>query len=377
MPVMPKTDRCKLLIVCQCLTGGGAERTVSTLLTHLDRSVFDPSLVLLREEVSYPVPNDTSVTSLDYDGWGTRLRTVRRLRSHIDKLQPDLVLSSIAYMAYFVARALKEIERRPKWIARIGNHPSLGLRGWRRLADGMLLPRSLQQADHFIANSHGLARAFSDFLPTSRGRIRVLYNPCDVNALVRLASQDPVCRAERGVPVLLSVGRLEPRKRPDLLVDAFAKIQQQVAAQLWICGDGPLREAVKRQIQQLGLTRSVKILGFSENPFAVMKQATLFVLSSDTEGLPNALIEAQALGLPAVATRCPFGPEEIIEEGQTGRLVPVGDASALADAVLDYLGDAVKISEASRQAALRARERFDVAKLLPAWTNVLWQAWEG
>ncbi len=179
------------------------------------------------------------------------------------------------------------------------------------------------------------------------------------------------------MPVLLSVGRLEPRKRPDLLVDAFAKIQQQVAAQLWICGDGPLREAVKRQIQQLGLTRSVKILGFSENPFAVMKQATLFVLSSDTEGLPNALIEAQALGLPAVATRCPFGPEEIIEEGQTGRLVPVGDASALADAVLDYLGDAVKISEASRQAALRARERFDVAKLLPAWTNVLWQAWEG
>ena len=128
---------------------------------------------------------------------------------------------------------------------------------------------------------------------------------------------------------------------------------------------------MRRRIGELGLDGAVELLGFCDNPFALMRQADLFVLTSDYEGLPNALIEAQGLGLPAVATRCPYGPDEIVDDGVTGRLVPTADPSAAARAMVEILGDPKTRRRMGEAAARRARERYDVARVVPRWEELL------
>ena len=115
----------------------------------------------------------------------------------------------------------------------------------------------------------------------------------------------------------------------------------------------------------------MELLGFRDNPFALMRRADLFVLTSDFEGLPNALIEAQGLGLPAVATRCPFGPDEIVEDGVTGKLVDIGDAAAVARAIVEIAGDAERRREMGEGARARARARYDLSQVMPRWEELL------
>jgi len=119
------------------------------------------------------------------------------------------------------------------------------------------------------------------------------------------------------------------------------------------------------------LDDSVKLLGFQENPYALMRRATVFVMTSDHEGLPNALIEAQGLGIPAVSTRCPYGPDEIIEDGKTGILTDVGDSPAIAKAIEELLVNPVHREEMAQAAKKRARELFDKSTQIKAWENIL------
>lgn len=167
---------------------------------------------------------------------------------------------------------------------------------------------------------------------------RVLYAP---NPIV---SQTLIEQAEAGsphpwfadeLPVIVAAGRLVPEKDHALLLRAFAGMARPV--RLIIVGEGRERPALERQARELGIAGRVALPGFDPNPFAFMRRAGLFVLSSRTEGLPSVLIEAMACGAPVVSTDCRTGPREILEGGRWGRLVPVGDAAALARAMDDAL----------------------------------------
>jgi glycosyltransferase involved in cell wall biosynthesis len=174
-----------------------------------------------------------------------------------------------------------------------------------------------------------------------------------------------------GAPLLVTLGRLDRQKRPDLALEALARVRERGDARLVWCGDGPLRPLMERQAAALGVAEAVRFLGFVDNPFPLLRRADLFLLTSDFEGLPNALIEAQGLGLPAVATRCRFGPDEILEDGVTGRLVSPGDTVALADAVLELLADPGRRRAMGEAAAGRARERFAAEQVVPRWAALL------
>ena len=247
-----------------------------------------------------------------------------------------------------------------------------------------------------------MAAAFARVYPETRDRVVSLANPTDFAELERLAGQ-PLDRWPGGppgvaaddlggspgsasiaqpsgaadAPVLLAVGRLTRQKRPDLMVEALALLRRRAGlggTRLWLCGEGPLAEAVERQARRLGVADAVTLLGFVANPFALMHRADLFLLTSDFEGLPNALIEAQGLGLPAVATRCSHGPDEIVADGVTGKLVPPGDANVIAIAAADLLADPERLPRMGQAAAARARRLYDAAILVPAWERLLIEA---
>jgi glycosyltransferase involved in cell wall biosynthesis len=166
-------------------------------------------------------------------------------------------------------------------------------------------------------------------------RITVIYNPVFTPDLLHKA-QEPVDHpwfAPAGLPVILGVGRLAEQKDFFTLIRAFALVRQHRPARLIIVGEGPDRPGLEALARELGVADDVSLPGFSTNPYAYMRQADVFVLSSLFEGLPAVLVEALAVGVPIVSTRCPHGPEEILQDGICGPLVPVGDAAAMADAI--------------------------------------------
>jgi glycosyltransferase involved in cell wall biosynthesis len=140
-------------------------------------------------------------------------------------------------------------------------------------------------------------------------------------------------------PVLLAAGRLTAQKDYPTLLRAFRAAREARALRLVVLGEGEERGRLEALARELGVAPEVDFAGFVANPYAFMARASLFVVSSAWEGLPTVMVEAMACGAPVVSTDCPSGPGEILERGRYGRLVAVGDAAALAGAMLATLDD--------------------------------------
>ncbi len=211
--------------------------------------------------------------------------------------------------------------------------------GFRSSIIQFLNRRLYLSADAIHAVSAGVADASAKQLGLSRERITVVYNPVVSQWMLKLAQADENYRwlPETSRRLVLAAGRLTRQKDFPTLIRAFALVRQRVDASLVIIGEGGGRHELERLITNYDLQGYVLLPGFVNNPFFVMKKADLFVLSSAWEGLPNVLIQAMACGTPVVSTNCPAGPAEILEDGRWGRLVPVGDTEALAQAMLDTL----------------------------------------
>ena len=209
---------------------------------------------------------------------------------------------------------------------------------YRRLIPHMI--RVFYPAAHRIATvSEGIKKDLSRVAPHLESKISVAYNPV-VDQDIFDKAKEPVSHPwfERmDEPVILGVGRLTQQKNFDLLLRAFAKVCTVRAARLIILGDGNQRENLEHRIEALEIKDRVDLHGFVSNPYAYMANASLFVLSSVFEGLPTVLIEALACGCPVVSTDCPNGPQEILEDGKWGKLIPMNDEDALASAMLESL----------------------------------------
>jgi glycosyltransferase involved in cell wall biosynthesis len=145
-------------------------------------------------------------------------------------------------------------------------------------------------------------------------------------------------------PVVLGTGRLHPQKDFATLIRAFARVRAKRPARLMNLGAGAAADSgyaadLRRLVTQLGIADDVETPGFAHNPFAYMSRAAVFAFSSRYEGLGNVLLEAMACGTPVVSTDCPSGPREILDDGQFGTLVSVGDEAALARAIENALDD--------------------------------------
>jgi glycosyltransferase involved in cell wall biosynthesis len=203
---------------------------------------------------------------------------------------------------------------------------------WRKLR---AVRRLYAQADAIIAVSRGVAEDVASITELPADRIRVAPNPVVTPELERLAREpaDHPWLARKDVPVILGVGGLRLQKDFETLLRAFAEVRRERPCRLLIVGEGRRRERLEALSRALGIQEHVSLPGFRLNPYAYMAAADVFVLSSRWEGFGSVLVEALALGLPAVSTDCPVGPREILQDGRFGPLVPVGDARAMAQAI--------------------------------------------
>jgi glycosyltransferase involved in cell wall biosynthesis len=220
-----------------------------------------------------------------------------------------------------------------------------------------------------VAVSRRAAHALACFLGLRPERVAAIPNPSvtdEMLARARAPVDDPWFGEKRDAKVIVFAGRLVAKKGVATLVEAFARVRSRRAARLFLMGEGPERARIEALVSAAGLAAHVRLAGYVENPFARLARADLFVLSSRAEGMPNALIEALACGCPVVSTDCPSGPSEILEGGAYGRLTRVGDAAALADAIVATL-DAPPARE-----RLRERGRlFHIDRIVGRYADVL------
>ncbi len=194
--------------------------------------------------------------------------------------------------------------------------------------------------------------------------MRVIYNPVVVPGFYEKAAE-PVEHpwfAAGGDPVVLGVGQLKPQKDFATLIRAFAHVRAERRARLVILGEGSERIALESMVRKLGISDCVSMPGYQRNPYKFMRRASVFVLSSIYEGCPLALAEALAVGTPIVATDCEAGPAEILDHGRFGKLVPVGDAEALASAIMETLA----VPSDCEPLRVRARD-FSIETILPQY----------
>ena len=209
-----------------------------------------------------------------------------------------------------------------------------------------MIRRCYRQADAIVAVSRGAEKDICEYLGLHRERVTSVYNPVATGDISFLCQQMPdhPWFQPGSTPVILGVGRFVAEKDFPLLLDAFARVRQQREVHLVLLG-GDVTSDEQRHLQQeliaqagrLGLTHDFDMLGFVDNPFSYLNRAAVFVLSSRCEGFGNVLVEALLCGCPVVSTNCPSGPAEILEDGKYGKLVPVGDARKLADAICETL----------------------------------------
>ena len=166
-----------------------------------------------------------------------------------------------------------------------------------------------------------------------------IYNPVVVPELFRLSGEpvEDIWFRDSKLPVVLSAGRLSAAKDYPTLLRAFSSLIKVRPARLVILGEGEERASLEAMVRDLGLKDVVDLPGFVKNPYAYMSKAAVFALSSAWEGFGNVLVEAMAVGTPVVATNCPSGPAEILENGKYGQLVKVGDEEAMAARILTEL----------------------------------------
>lgn len=264
-------------------------------------------------------------------------RAIPKLARYLARERPDGLLGVLDYanVAAVLARTLSRAQ--PRTV--VSEHGALTHTleaSSRALATTMLplLRRTYRSADRVVCVSHGAAQDVIDLLGLDPDRVEVIYNPIDVESIVADSLADPVDVNRRpGAAIVVAAGRLTPAKDYPTLLRAFALVRRRRDVQLIILGDGAELDDLRELAAELDVRADVRFAGFVERPHSWIAQADVFALSSVREGFARVIVEALAVGTPVVATDCPYGPREILEDGRYGQLVPVRDVVALADAI--------------------------------------------
>jgi glycosyltransferase involved in cell wall biosynthesis len=194
----------------------------------------------------------------------------------------------------------------------------------------------------------------------------------DSTRVVRMPNAAPrtELRSPGDAEVVVAAGRLVRQKGFDLLVDAWVEVARRHPQwELHVYGSGPEKDALSDQVHRLGLDGRVRLMGYSDDLLAKMAGASLYVMSSRSEGFPLVLLEAMAVGLPVVSFDCRNGPSDIVRHARDGLLVPDHDVAALAGALNDLLAAPARRHRMSCAAVERAREH-DLNAICARWEEL-------
>ena len=371
-------NRRRILYFIPSLRGGGAERQVAEHLARLPRHHFRLDLALCHGDGIYleRLPPDVDVRVLPAgEGWAAP-RRVRHLRRLLRKRRYDALVSHIWYCDFLSLLAdLTTPQKVPRicfvhsdYRRLLGDLGSTIL--WRNRIALHLTQRLYRRAHRVVFLTEATRREICRRTGLPEERTTVIPNGVDPARLRALARDgEPLPWPGSGLRIV-AVGRLAPEKGYDLLLEALARIRDRgLEASLLILGEGPERSRLERMIEGMRLGNRASLPGFVRNPFPTIRHAEMAVLSSRWEGLPNAILEAMALGTPVLSADCPSGPRTLREEG-AGVLVPPDDVEGLAEGLARLIQSVEERSRLSRRGLMRVRD-YDWRVIVPRLKELL------
>ena len=359
-----------ICFVLNDLAGGGAERTAINLINHLDRQKFSPTLLLFKRNGPFLRHLQSHVNIVDLGSQRSRY-SLLPLARYFRKNQPDLVFSTLLFTnALTVLVALAACPRAVRIVRETNSWTAAGRNKWSW--PDRLIGWSYRLADKVVSLSQGVAADCIYRYHLAPEQIQVIYNPIDIAHIEHLASQEakdcPFAAGRSGYFEIMAIGRMTRQKGFDLLLQALALIKT-VNWRLTILGEGEDRNELETLAATLGIQKRVLMPGFQENPFAWLKRADLFVLSSRWEGFGHVIAEAMACGVPILATPCPFGPIEIITDGVDGILCNEISVAGLT-AQIEYLALNEEVRKRLAFNAKQSVRRFDVKKIVQEYEEM-------
>jgi glycosyltransferase involved in cell wall biosynthesis len=329
----------KLALFLPSLVGGGAERVMVNLANSMAAKGVKVDLVVANAEGAYKNQVAQNVNIVDFRSERS-LASFPKLIGYLRREKPKALISALEHTNVLSIWAKRLAFVPTKNI--ITEHISSSLISYAAGYTPSKLRATLYAmrftyplAEKIVTVSQGVADDLVQTIGIDKRKLEVIYNPVLNDAMFQKAEQaiDHPWFQPGEPPVILGVGRLEPQKDFANLLRAFAMLRKKQMARLVILGEGNLRPQLEALIKELGIEDDVQLPGFNSNPYAFMKRASVFVLSSVLEGLPTVLIEAVALGTPVVSTDCKSGPKEILGGSGYGTLVPTQNPEALAVAI--------------------------------------------
>lgn len=354
------------------LNTGGVPLHLYRLATRLPRDRFDIRVISLADVG--PVGRMLQEAGIEVRACHARsamdLRALWRLYRLLRKDSPD-ILHALLFHANIAARMIGPLAGVPikRIICEIQTVERERL--WHLAVDNLTCRLCRAQ----IGNSPSVVDYLARRAHIPRSRLQCMWGAVDVE---RIQAARPATRCELDLPekepVLIWVGRLDPVKGFEQMIEGVRLVNQTRPVRFLIVGNGPYKPEIERLIVQAGLQRQVLQLGERQDVASLLRLADVFVFCSKTEGLPNAVLEAMAAELPIVATNVP-GCRDLVRHCQTGLLVPPGDGVALAEAILRLLDDRRFCHKLGRQAGIWIKQHADICHWPERWqewyTNVL------
>lgn len=372
----------KIFFVIPNLEYGGAETVVRTLCLALTQSKeYDIWLIYFHPYKYQDKLNLQGIKTicLNKSNRFDSLRLIFSLRSLITRYKPDYVISFLNYtnILALICKILLILPK-TKFIVCIRDNIKVNLlKHYGRCSLTVYCANYLRKilyplADLVTTNSQGSKKAAIKLLNLDPQKVINIYNPINIARVVEKSLADvshPFFNDPR-TRIIIAIGRLTKAKRFDVLLQAVAiLIKDCPTVRLIIAGQGELLESLKTLSRGLHIDNYVSFMGFVPEPYAWLRKAEVLVLSSESEGFPNVILEAMALGVPVVSSDCEFGPNEIIRNGQNGLLVPPLDPAQLSSAVKKVLEDKALV-DSIKLASEATIKKFDLDKIIPEFIRL-------
>lgn len=353
----------KLAIVITGMSFGGAERVTAYLSNYFVEQNVNVTIISLTKTVpAYSLSED--IRYIWYDASGHKSAIVRdfslmrSIRKTISELKPDLVMGMMSYSGTLAAYACIGLPVPVLLSER--NDPNTSI-AFKEIEKRIIKFAYRHLADNAIFQTLGA----KEYYYGDAGRGFIIPNPLYLEAMPQ--PKETYNESKK----IVSAGRLSRQKQYALLIEAFQKVHVlHPDYTLAIYGEGEEREKLEHLIDSLSLQDSVSLPGIEEHIFTKLQEAQMFVLPSLYEGMPNALIEAMAMGLPVITTDYSEGRGTIVEHERNGLVVPRNNADAMCEAMLYFIDNLEEAKRMGKQ-AVTIRETLDSNRVCKLWMQAI------
>lgn len=348
----------KIIFVIPDMPGGGTERVVALLANEYAARGIETSVLLFAgHQTAYPLGDKVEVVSLGEPSGGSiakRISRICRMRAYYRRNRGCRIWAFSVMGAVFSAVAVFGHRKEYRFLISERNDPD-------RYEHPRIRNFFYRTADRIVCQTQDAADAFPERI---RKKAMVIPNPVEIG--------ETRCWSGERERRIVAVGRLEPQKNHKMLLQAFARfVGQYPDYVLEIYGKGTQERELHTLAGELGIGGQVIFRGFSGQVREDIRKASMYVLSSDYEGISNSMLEALALGVPVIATDCPCGGSRTyIQEGINGLLVPVGDVQAMSDAMKRLAGNP-QLGVRLGMEAQKLKEQLSVAKIADLFLEAL------